>query len=172
MMKTICSNQVHDYSDLITLFNRCFESTHQTQLECGDKEPLYLPTDKDGAYNRIIFAHGFFSSALHECAHWFIAGPARRTQMDYGYWYIPDGRSVAQQALFQQVEIKPQAIEWILSDTCQFKFQFSIDNLSGENADTQAFKDAVYQQKQRYQEEGLPPRAELFRKALDVFYEK
>lgn len=170
MTVTTRSNPFHDYKDLIQLFNQCFVSTHQTQLECGDDEPVYLPANKHSTFNRIIFAHGFFSSALHECAHWFIAGSTRRTQLDYGYWYIPDGRTVEQQTLFQQVEIKPQAIEWILSEACQFKFQFSLDNLGGDDADTYAFKEAVHQQKQHYHQQGLPPRAELFRAVLDAFY--
>ncbi len=34
---------------------------------------------------------------------------------DLGYWYAPDGRIEEQQALFEQVEIKPQAIEWLFA---------------------------------------------------------
>lgn len=55
-----------------------------------------------------------FNSALHEISHWTIAGKERRLLADLGYWYAPDGRTREQQALFEQVEVKPQAIEWLL----------------------------------------------------------
>lgn len=42
-------------------------------------------------------------------------GEKRRQLVDFGYWYAPDGRSAEQQELFQAVEVKPQAMEWILS---------------------------------------------------------
>lgn len=161
---------MHNPDDLITLFNTCFESTHNTQLIRGDDEPIYLPADDVSPYNRVVFAHGYFSSALHECAHWLIAGEERRKQVDYGYWYVPDGRTAAQQAQFQQVEIKPQALEWILSEAAGFRFQFSIDNLNGEHTDSESFKVAVQQQVLEYHEQGLPMRAEQFRSTLRDFY--
>ncbi len=160
----------HHYQDLIQIFNNCFETTYNTRLVKGDDEPIYLPAHADCAHHAIVFAHGFFSSALHECAHWFIAGPSRRLQIDYGYWYVPDGRTAEQQAIFQQVEIKPQAIEAMLSQACGYRFQFSIDNLHGEESDTAHFKAAVAEQIEVYQQQGLPKRAGLFREALLDFY--
>jgi elongation factor P hydroxylase len=160
---------VHQYQDLIRIFSECFELEYNTRLICGTNEPLYLPADKQCSYHRIIFAHGFFSSALHECAHWLIAGEIRRTLVDYGYWYVPDGRSAKQQVLFQQVEVKPQALEWLLSEAAGYRFQFSIDNLSGEISDTALFKEAVCQQVLTYRQNGLPPRANSFREALARF---
>jgi len=161
---------MHLYQDLIKLFNTCFESTHNTQLVCGDEEPIYLPADETRSHNTIVFAHGFFSSALHECAHWLLAGEERRKLVDYGYWYVPDGRSAEQQTQFQQVEIKPQAMEWMLSIAAGFPFQFSIDNLSGVETDPEPFKLAVQQQVLIYTQQGLPARAEQFHKALCDFY--
>lgn len=161
---------MHNIVDLITIFNTCFQASHRTVLMCGGDEPLYVPAENEDCYHTIFFAHGYFSSALHECAHWLIAGEARRKQLDYGYWYVPDGRSQAQQLLFQQVEIKPQALEWILSKACNFSFQFSIDNLNGEVGETQLFKDAVRAQVLHYEKEGLSSRAELFQQALVDFY--
>lgn len=160
----------HHYHDLITLFNGCFETTYNTRLVCGNDEPIYLPANEHCSYHSVVFAHGFFSSALHECAHWFIAGEARRLQVDYGYWYVPDGRTVEQQALFQQVEVKPQALEWMLSNAANVKFQFSIDNLSGEATDSEPFKLAVQAQVEQYTKHGLPERAALFYKTLNQFY--
>lgn len=156
--------------DLIQIFKLCFEHTYQTRLVAGGDEPLYLPADANDPYHRVIFAHGFFSSALHECAHWCIAGEARRQQVDYGYWYVPDGRSAALQREFEQVEVKPQALEWLFSDAAGYPFQFSIDNLSGEPADTAPFKAAVCLQRERYLTEGLPPRAACFYNALISHY--
>ena len=152
------------------MFNHCFEATYQTRLVCGTDEPLYLPADDTCLFHRVIFAHGYFSSALHECAHWFIAGEARRKLTDFGYWYIPDGRNEQQQQLFQQVEVKPQAIEYLLSLAAGYQFHFSIDNLQGEPVDTTAFEQAVLKQVENYEQHGLPKRAQLFKEALVNFY--
>ena len=160
----------HHYQDLITLFNQCFELEYNTRLVKGGDEPIYLPADETRPYHAIYFANGFFSSALHECAHWFIAGESRRQQIDFGYWYEPDGRTIEQQRLFQRLEVKPQAIECMLSLACGFRFQVSIDNLNGHEVDTEGFKEAVKQQVHHYTEQGLPKRAERFRKVLSDFY--
>jgi elongation factor P hydroxylase len=161
---------MHRYEDLITLFNECFFETYNTLLVKGDNEPIYLPADANRPHNTLIFAHGFFASALHESAHWLIAGAERRKMEDFGYWYVPDGRSAKEQTLFQTVEVKPQAMEWILSKAANFRFRVSIDNLNGQEADTIAFKQAVHNQVQTYCEKGLPQRAEKFRQALCHFY--
>lgn len=146
---------------LIDLFNRTF-ADFNTRLVLGDDEPLYSPADEHYAYHRIIFAHGYFSSALHEIAHWCIAGSERRQRVDYGYWYAPDGRDQVQQKQFEQVEIKPQAIEWAFSLAAGHKFRVSTDNLNGAQPDTQAFTRAVHAQLCQYLEQGFPQRAERF----------
>ncbi|EXJ09837.1 elongation factor P hydroxylase [Nitrincola alkalisediminis] len=161
----------HRVDDLIQIFKDCFEDTYQTRLVRGDIEPLYRPAQPGQDLHEIVFAHGFFSSALHEISHWLIAGPQRRLLEDFGYWYEPDGRTAAQQALFEQVEIKPQATEWILSDAAGYRFQVSTDNLNGEFKDNTEFKHSVYQQVCHYCEEGLPMRTEIFRNALAAFYD-
>ncbi len=160
----------HHYSDLIQLFSGCFESQYQTRLVRGGEEPVYLPRTSDRPFHEIHFAHGFFSSALHECAHWLLAGPERRLLEDFGYWYQPDGRTAEQQKKFEAVEVKPQAIEWILSVAAGIRFRVSVDNLNGEPTDSGAFKMAVHGQVKRYIEHGLPQRAELFRQALCTYY--
>lgn len=91
-------------------------------LVTSDFEPEYFPATED-APARIQFAHGFFNSALHEISHWTIAGEQRRLLPDLGYWYAPDGRTAEQQALFEQVEIKPQAIEWMFAQAFSRKFR-------------------------------------------------
>jgi elongation factor P hydroxylase len=161
---------MHHIQDVITLFNDCFFANTNTRLLKGQDEPLYLPANENQPYHALYFAHGFFSSALHEVAHWLIAGAARRQQVDFGYWYVPDGRNVEEQALFQQVEVKPQALEWILCLAAGHPFRVSIDNLNGSAADAEAFKRAIHQQVGRYCEQGLPARANTFRQALCEFY--
>ena len=161
---------MHHYQDLITIFNNCFFEKYNTLLVKGDDEPIYIPANENQPHNCIFFAYGFFSSALHECSHWLIAGEKRRTQVDFGYWYAPDGRTSSEQILFQSVEIKPQALEWILSTAARHKFQTSIDNLNGSESDTYAFKLAVHKQVKTYCEEGLSSRAETFRQAICHFY--
>jgi elongation factor P hydroxylase len=161
---------MHHYQDLIDIFNHCFKASYNTRLVKGDDEPIYLPADENRPYHAIFFAHGFFSSALHECAHWLIAGEARRKLVDFGYWYLPDGRTAEQQARFQSVEVKPQALEWILSQAAGHPFRVSLDNLNGETNDTEHFKRAVHQQVAHYCSQGLPTRAQRFRLALCRFY--
>ncbi|AXY59358.1 elongation factor P hydroxylase [Acinetobacter sp. WCHAc010052] len=133
---------------LILHFNHWFSHLNVILVR-GDFEPEYFPaTSAEPA--RIQFAHGFFNSALHEISHWTIAGEQRRLLPDLGYWYAPDGRTAEQQALFEQVEIKPQAIEWLFAVAFGRKFRVSLDNLTGEGGDGSAFKDHVFAQVQRY----------------------
>ena len=56
----------HQYEDLIRLFNETFLSCENTILVKGEDEPIYLPADQTSAHHRIVFAHGFFQSGLHE----------------------------------------------------------------------------------------------------------
>ena len=166
----------HCYTDLITLFEVCFFDKFNTRLVKGGHEPIYIPSDTHAEgysvknYHQIIFAHGFFRSALHEVAHWLVAGDQRRLKLDYGYWYAPDGRNAGQQAEFERVEVRPQAIEWVLTKACDHAFRVSVDNLSGETTEPMPFKKAVLQEVQTLQREGLPARAELFRQSLAAFY--
>lgn len=162
--------RILNYQDLIQIFEDTFFNNYNTQLVCGDDEPIYLPADNNVAYHRIIFAHGFYASALHEMAHWLVAGEQRRLSEDYGYWYEPDGRTALQQAEFEKVEVIPQAIEWAVALSCGFKFDVSVDNLSGIEIDRQAFKHKVYQQVLHYLENGFSQRTTLLIKACADFY--
>jgi elongation factor P hydroxylase len=165
-----------DINDLMRLFNGLFQETENTLLVAGGDEPIYLPADDQHAQHRLIFAHGFYESALHEISHWCIAGPERRKQVDFGYWYEPDGRSAQQQRAFEQVEVKPQAVEWILSEACGRRFYVSTDNLNGDPAAVETglarFRQAVWVQACHYLEHGLPPRAEVLKKALLDYYQR
>lgn len=170
--KNNASSTLHCTSQLITLFDETFFDSENTRLIKGADEPLYLPKSLDCSYHQIIFARGYFSSALHEIAHWCIASKARRQLEDFGYWYKPDGRSETEQQAFEQVEIKPQAIEWAFCVAANKKFFVSADNLNGAEADTAAFKKKVYQQVQYYLSYGFPPRAQVFIDALARFYQQ
>lgn len=162
--------------DLIRLFNRCFSQSHNTRLVKGRDEPLYLPRDMSiegyiaQPYHQIIFAHGYFRSALHEIAHWMVAGSARREQVDYGYWYEADGRDAAQQTLFERVEVYPQAIEWFLTKSTGHRFCVSVDNLNGAPTDPTPFKRAVVAKVHELLQAPLAPRILLFQRALSEFY--
>lgn len=161
----------HHYEDLIVLFEQCFGHDYNTRLVRGCSEPEYRAASSASSHNQIIFAHGFFRSALHECAHWLIAGMHRRQLDDYGYWYEADGRNRAQQSEFEKVEVMPQALEWILTKACNHSFQVSIDNLGGESTDPEPFKRAVYTKVLSLQVTGLSDRAEYFRYTLAGFYD-
>jgi elongation factor P hydroxylase len=162
--------KTHQIQDLIRIFNHCFLAEYNTELVRGGEEPIYLPAGPERKHCQLIFAHGFFASGLHETAHWLIAGEERRKLVDFGYWYEPDGRTAAQQQVFQSVEVKPQAMEWILSKAANFRFRVSLDNLNGPQSETDAFKQNVYAQVKRYCENPLPKRAQLIRNALCEFY--
>lgn len=159
----------HDPAVLLTLFNELFAGPLSTRLEGGAEEPLYLPRQHQSNtedWHRVIFTRDYFASALHEVAHWCIAGRARREQVDYGYWYAPDGRSPQQQRSFEQVEVKPQALEWIFARSARFRFRLSADNLNGTAGASTEFRQAVWQQARRYCRAGLPERPRQFAVAL------
>lgn len=155
---------------LIRLFDRLFARSHNTCLVGGAEEPEYRPADHCCPYHRIVFTRDYVASALHEVAHWCIAGPQRRLQTDYGYWYAPDGRTPAQQQAFEKVEVKPQALEWIFSRAAHHRFVVSLDNLDGEPGAVAPFREAVHAQVLRYCRDGLPGRAADFHDALCSAY--
>ena len=151
---------------LIDLFNGIFSLSHNTRLVGAGYEPEYLPCGERCLFNRIIFRQDYVASALHEIAHWCVAGKERRALVDYGYWYEPDGRSPAQQSEFEQVEVKPQALEWIFSQACYLPFRVSADNLASGTGASAAFKEAIAKQAQNYCRNGINPRAMLWLECL------
>lgn len=165
----------HDIHDLIALFSKLFAVSERTVLVRGDNEPYYRPWSADCRLAEVVFAHGFFASALHEVAHWCIAGRERRALSDYGYWYKPDGRSSDEQREFERVEVSPQALEWIFSVAAGTAFHFSADNLSEGGAVASpawiAFQNNVANQACRYVTGVMPKRAAAFATALAERYE-
>ena len=156
-----------DASDLIEWFNLCFLASRNTRLQGNAPEPEYLPaTALQPAI--ILFRHDYVASALHEVSHWCIAGEQRRTQVDYGYWYAPDGRNSDQQLEFYKVEVKPQALEYLFSRALGLPFRVSADNLEGEIAGLAEFERQVYRQADDYMQAGLPTDAALWLSQLEA----
>lgn len=161
---------MHESRDLVALYDQCFREAFNTVLIGGGEEPVYLPASRQGEPHKIIFTRDYFASAMHEISHWMIAGAHRRTLEDYGYWYAPDGRTAEQQTEFEQVEVKPQALEWILSRAADAPFRLSSDNLDGGVGPTDSFAQAVASQARKYCREGVNPRAREFIGVLSRFY--
>jgi len=135
-------------------------------LEGGADEPVYRP----GNPHRICYTRDYFRSALHEIAHWCVAGPARRQQEDYGYWYAPDGRNAEQQAEFTRVEVLPQAYEALFCAACGHPFRVSLDNLDGEAGDERDFAMKVHDKALSLLGNGLPERPRHWCQTLADFY--
>ena len=164
--------------EIITLFDGLFAESHNTRLLCalcdgryGElDEPVYEPPNAQRSCHRIVFAHGYFASALHEISHWCVAGLERRLLEYFGYWYRPDGRSQQQQTAFEMVEVKPQALEWLFSMASRRVFVASADNLAFEETDDLAFRLAVSAQARAYFSHGLPTQAALLLSRLQQTY--
>ena len=172
---------MQNIDDLIRLFEACFTEQFNTRLTAGAPEPLYEPATGN-VPAEIFFREDYFASALHEIAHWCIAGDARRMQRDYGYWYIADGRNAEQQQTFYSVEVKPQALEWCFSVACNYPFKISVDNIEAAQSgwlewqqqaeDIEQFKQKCLQQvKEWLSPTGqLPQRGAVFIDALSSYY--
>ena len=151
------------------VFDHCFLAAENTRLVGGATEPLYQPAADSTDPHQLYYREDFFASALHEIAHWCIAGKERRQLLDFGYWYAPEGRDARQQKAFEAVEVKPQALEWYFSLACGYAFRVSVDNLdpvTGALPDPRQFRERVEAQAKQWQLDGLPPRADSFFRAL------
>ena len=138
----------------------------RTRLAGGFPEPFYMAPSAD-APAQVQFTRDYERSALHELAHWCIAGDSRRLLDDYGYWYEPDGRTDKQQQLFFEVEVKPQALERHFCDAVKLPFDVSADNLDNTTIDgIDSFKNDVEQQYKLYAITGLPERASVIYQCL------
>ncbi|WP_237060583.1 elongation factor P hydroxylase [Microbulbifer sediminum] len=153
---------------IVAVFNRCFAAPDplNTRLCGGCEEPFYRPAGDGGSHHCIEFTRDYPASALHEVAHWCVAGPARRQQPDYGYWYAPDGRSESQQRLFEQVEVRPQALEWLFARACGLRFRVSADNLANGLGPSEQFRRDIWRQAREYCRDGVNGRARRFALAL------
>lgn len=145
--RAVSSGSEHLSADqLVALFGQLFFKRFNTCLEGGGEEPIYLPADNKYSYHRLVFRHDYVSSGLHEIAHWCLVSEQRRQLQDFGFWYHPDGRTESQQRAFEQVEIKPQALEWIFSVAANHQFHISVDNLSAGIDTSDEFQEKVANQ--------------------------
>jgi len=144
---------------IIEVFNNLFSETHDTILVGGASEPLYRALPRA----EIQFRQDYVSSALHEVAHWCIAGHRRRHKNDFGYWYLAE-RSLSEQREFEDLESKPQALEWIFSVAAGVPFRVSVDNFEVDNR--QYLQKKVWQRTAARLKSGLPARAQIFAKGL------
>ena len=164
----IYNQDFHKVEDFVELFNQEFFDCN-TRLQAGADEPFYQAPAGDKP--AIIFSsHDYFSSALHECAHWCIAGEKRRQIDDYGYWYAADGRTHEQQQEFFKVEQKPQALEWAFALASNLPFRLSLDNLNNPSGDTEAFREQVFSALNNYFVQGFPPHARRMIQMLCRYY--
>ncbi len=153
-------------TDWIAHLNREVMLPRHTRLVGGFPEPFYqAPSGEIPA--EVQFTKDYERSALHELAHWCIAGAARRNCDDFGYWYEPDGRSGSQQQLFFKVEVKPQALERHFCDALGIPFDVSVDNLGNIDVDgVETFRHDVGRQYSHYTSTGLPERASVIYRCL------
>lgn len=161
-----------DAATLEQVFADCFGQRERTRLVGGAEEPLYLPATAPGGWHEIHYRADYPASALHEVAHWCIAGAARRRLPDYGYWYAPDGRDAATQRAFEAVEARPQGLEWLFAQACGLPFRLSLDNLDGQLAanDRERFAAAVVAEARSWQARGPAGRAGRFLEALTAAF--
>lgn len=153
--------------DLSPLFVACFHE-YQTELVGGAAEPLYTPWQHNQPA-KIYYTRDYYRSALHEIAHWCIAGAARRKLEDYGYWYAPEGRNAEQQLQFESVEVRPQALELLFCAAVGHDFFVSCDNFTVQG-DEESFQKSVWAEAQRMLEGAIPPRGLMWVQALQQAY--
>jgi elongation factor P hydroxylase len=147
------------------IFNDQFQASHQTVLIGQGDEPVYWPATTESPWHRVVFRADYGASALHEAAHWCLAGRHRRTQEDYGYWY--EGvRDADRQVAFELVEVRPQALEWIFTQAAGLAFRVSCDNFDEVCLDRQRFQRQVQAEALVLVSQGLPPRAARFAQEL------
>lgn len=152
-------------ADIIRCFNRLFSRSHNVELVGGASEPLYMPPTAQGPA-LIAFSHDYVNSALHEVAHWCIAGARRRRWRDYGYWYQPPPRDEAQQQAFAAVEARVQALEAVFAQAAGLDFRVSIDDVENLTNFEPDFTRLVAREVERWRSSDLPDRARAFCQAL------
>lgn len=163
MRPTITDSEMTEL--IIKAFANCFGCEHDTQLLGGASEPLYMPASAV-CPAVLFFREDYPASALHEVAHWCIAGASRLELEDFGYGYIPGPRSAQQQADFFDLELRAQCLESVFALALGIEFQPSADNFS---ANTDEFSWALEAHKPTLQEWlSTPPgrRAQHFIEAL------
>lgn len=143
-------------------FNRAVGRRHGTVLLGGASEPLYLPAVGERPAE-IHFTRDYAQSALHELAHWCVAGRERRALPDYGYWYQPPPRDAAARERFFAVETRVQGLELLLAQAAGVRFHVSVDDPGSDPGD---FADHVQRAARGWLARGLLPRTRAVLTAL------
>ncbi len=147
---------------LVRVFDATFAEVN-VRMHGGAREPLYVPAAV-GVPARLLFTLDYASSALHEAAHWCLAGAHRRTLVDFGYAYVPAAlRSPADQDAFERAEVRTQALEWRLSIAARVPFHLSLDSLGRDRV---PFRARVVAEVQRRLGTRWPPRIDRLALAL------
>ena len=144
---------------------------HNAQLTGGALEPLYRPATSN-APATLYFREDYPASALHEVAHWCIAGTQRRRQEDFGYYYIAGPRNAEDQVAFFESELRTQSLERAFASALGLQFQPSADNVE---ADIDAFAHAIEAYSQTLQNwlaSSAGARARIFILALERVRER
>ena len=163
--------QTLDQAAVIKVFDRCFAESFMTVLCGGAPEPSYEPAD-GCAPARLYCREDYVASALHEVAHWCLAGHDRRLRLDFGFNYQPPPRTKEQQKAFFRAELRAQTLELIFSNVAGVCFHPSVDDLDGLHGHlTRQFeRDIVLSVPLMFRwleiQQGL--RARVFREALRV----
>ena len=153
------------HTDIANCFNQAFLDAYHTRMVGGAAEPLYLPATAEQPA-QLFYREDFAASALHEAAHWCIAGARRRTQVDFGYAYQPPPRSAQQQQRFFALEVRTQALESLFASAAGVRFQPSADNLGSDIAPFAAQVEAALPQVRSWLQSSKDARAGQFLAAL------
>jgi elongation factor P hydroxylase len=124
----VAGDTLMDHWAIAETFNACFEDRFHTVMVGGADEPLYIPPSPSSP-GELRYREDYPASALHEAAHWCIAGPERRKQLDFGYTYTPPPRNPHAQVAFFAGEARAQALESIFAQAACVRFVLSIDDL-------------------------------------------
>jgi len=152
-------------TEIAAVFNALFARSHRVRLAGGGEEPLYRPATA-GAPALIRYTRDYPRSALHEAAHWCIAGAARRRLEDYGYYYQPPPRSPAERRAFVTLEARAQALEAIFAAAAGLPFAVSVDDVDNALDTEAALAAAVAGAMAEWLRRGLSDRARRFEAAL------
>ena len=116
------SSEAEQVDWLILHFNHWFSHLNVTLVR-GDFEPEYFPATKIALPGSSLRMASLIVLCMKSVTGLLPVTSAVCCQI--WLWYAPDGRTKEQQALFEQVEIKPQAIEWMFSKAFGRRFRVS-----------------------------------------------
>ena len=158
-------------TEIARVFDCVFGASHNAVMTGGAEEPLYVPAS-GGAPAMLFFTRDHAASALHEAAHWCIAGRGRRERVDYGYRYVLPPRTEAQRAAFFAAEVAVQALESVFAACVGLQFRISADDFSATTEERREFSVQVRRRALAVAQHGLPPRAALFADALQARFRR